>query len=247
MPMGDKKPWDPIPPTETIDTTPMGGSKLNHPAFGQIEVSRPHGGDGVFYGTDLPAHDFVTIAVCESTQHRSLNRNWFHSGKRILELHMTPVQWAEMVSSVGRGGSTPCTLSFRPDVGVLPAIERKSDMSFFRAEMDEDISELKTMVASLRETVTQALDGAHVSKKRQAEILAPVNAIMSKLTSTLPFVEGQFAEAVERIVTEARVSIAEYAERRDVQIGKDTILALSDSTRASEEIDKVKRLMVEEE
>lgn len=87
---------------------------FKHEGFGMISIGRVHcGGSGqVLYGSNVSHHEYIQLKISTGYLNRHLNRDWFHEDKTLIEINLSPVQFAEMISVGMNNGSTPCTLTW---------------------------------------------------------------------------------------------------------------------------------------
>lgn len=187
-----------------------GGSRtvVNHPAFGQISVSRRSaGGNGVnLYDSDFGHNSFVTIEVKKSQLHRDLSRDWHFPREELIHLDLSESQWASFVSSFNSGSGVPCTLTWLPEEGRIPGIPSFNRSEVFKKEMKETMSdavkEIDDLISSIKES--------GLSKKKQDEILRKAAKARQELTSNMSFVNLQFEEHVEKTVERGMQEIHGY-------------------------------------
>lgn len=194
-----------------IEEIGNGGSletTVNHPAFGQISVSRRHaGGRGVnLYDSDFGHSDFVTIEIKRSQLRRGLSQDWHYPYEELIHLDMSESQWATFVSSFNSGSGVPCTLTWLPEEGRIPGIPSFDRPEVFKKEMNatmaKAVSEIDSLVASIKES--------GLSQKKQGELLSKAAIARQELTSNMGFVERQFSEHVENTVERGKQEIHGY-------------------------------------
>jgi hypothetical protein len=212
----------------TIETT------VNHPAFGQISVSRiSAGGAGVnLYDSDFGHNNFVRIEVKHSTMHRDLSRDWHHDREHIVHLDLSESQWATFVSSFNQGSGVPCTLNWIVGEGSIPGIPTFDRTEVFKKEMRETTNDA---VDSIKELIAAVADTG-LSKKKQDELLAGANRALRALTSSIPFVQDQFDEHVETTVERGMQEIHGYM---NAAINRAGIAALQGGVQNGENRDPI--------
>lgn len=188
-----------------------GGSvqtKVNHPAFGQISVSRRNcsGGGMNLYDSDFGHNSYVSIAIKRSELYRDLSRDWHFPKEELIHIDMSESQWATFVSSFNSGSGTPCTLTWLPNEGKIPGIPSFDRSEVFKKEMkqanQEAVDGLKSLISSIKDS--------GLSKKKQEELLSDANKTLRALTSSIPFVNDQFEEHVENTVERGMQEIHGY-------------------------------------
>lgn len=181
---------------------------VNHPAFGQVSVSRRScGGAGVnLYDSDFGHNSFVTITLKESQLHRDLSSDHHYSQKSIVEFSLSESQWGSFVSSFNFGSGTPCTINFREGHGEIPGIPAFDRSEVFKKDMKETTNEaveaMKRSIAAVKES--------GLSGKKQEALLAGLTKALQILQSSIPFVQDQFDEHVEVTVERGMQEIHGY-------------------------------------
>ena len=61
------------------------------------------------FGTEIKTNNPITLRINKAEEIRDLSRNWYHSLEQIVEIEMSPVQWAEFLTS-GNTSGVPCTI-----------------------------------------------------------------------------------------------------------------------------------------
>lgn len=208
-----------VSPVVTEEVGPGGSieTTYEHPAFGQISVSRvSHGGGGAnLYDSDFGHNHYVVVTLKKSQLRRDLSRDWHFDRSQLFEIALSESQWATFVSSFNQGGGVPCTLTWTEMDGHIPGIP-----SFDRSE---------AFHKDMRETTQEAVDGINrliesikvsgLSQKKQNEILEGAHKAIRSLTSSIPFVQEQFEEHVETLVERGKQEIEGYMNARINQAG----------------------------
>lgn len=191
-----------------------------HPSFGSIGVSRIHGRTNLF-GSDVEHGNFIEVRISECESRRSLSRDWFHSGKELISVWMSEMQWAQFVSSFNQGDGTPVTLRHvnGKRLPELPVTEKVT--SQFQREVTATV---KRSLESLESVITKiksalAPNAKTPGKKDLHEMMQELEMSLMQFKNNLPFVEDQFTEEMEKKMTEAKTSFEGYINTRLRQMG----------------------------
>lgn len=191
-----------------------------HPAFGNIRVSRVSGRNYLF-GSDVEHNHYITVSISECDHERSLSNDWYHSGKELISIAMTEMQWGQFVSSFNQGSGTPVTLEYIQGKRI-PSLPKPAEVvSVFKNEVKATAN---SSLASLQEAINQ-LKAALVPKAKTPN-KGELNAMLEKLessfrqfTNSLPFIEEQFTETVEAKLTEAKSEFEGFMNSRLQEMG----------------------------
>lgn len=200
------------PPTKLEDSRL--GERYTHPAFGVVQVSQWQAGTEFYHtGSSVGHSTGFTIAISEAEVYNSFGTERVSPQKRILEISMTPLQFVEIMSSVGKGAGVPCTLSWTRESGSIPGITApKTDIQNARDHVEKNAKQtldgLKKALADLKELDT----GAAISKTKYREALRSMEIMVQNFASNISFPVECAAEAAERtsseIVRNAEVKVS---------------------------------------
>lgn len=209
-----------------------GDTRHDEPYMGVVKVSRCSGRADLF-GSDVEHQHFIELEVCHADMQRHLSDNWIHSGKQIVSVWMSEIQWAHLLSSLNQGEGSPVTIKHIQGQRIAPPAPPKGEASTFQAEIVETVQD---SVAALRAAVTR-LQAATVPKAKVpgktelGEILASLTTALREFENNVPFVEKQFGEHIEAKMAEAKCEFEGFMQNRLRQMG----LEAAALTQAKEE------------
>ena len=91
-----------------------------HPCYGMISVHRQTGGHTKLFGSPLDSHpSTIAITIREAERHHNLSSDWFFARKPIIEIDLSPMQYAEMITTPNVGSGVPCTIRYRHTEGLM--------------------------------------------------------------------------------------------------------------------------------
>ena len=203
-----------IEPTITSSNTRDNETIETHPAYAQIMASRCSGQTHL-YGSDFIHHNYITIKVHTSEQHRNLSRDWYHARKNLIEIKLSEAQWATFVSSLNAGGGVPCTLNYVQGVDVpdiKPVIDRELQ---FKQEFDKTLNSSLLQLNKLHNQVAES----KLPNKTKEEFLRNLDHIKMNISSNLTFVSKSFAEHMEQTTEKAKMEVNAYAQTTLSRLG----------------------------
>ena len=180
------------------------GTRLNHPAFGQISVSRVQG-HAHLYGSDFTHRNTVRVTICESELSRHLNNDWPFARREIIEVEMSEAQWATFVSSFNHGSGVQCTILHR-DGKTVPGFPLRDESSEFGKEMSE---QSKDALDALKRAAA-AVANAKMSKKDSEAILEGISKAAQEIGVNTDFVAECFDRHMEDRIQKAKVEVNAY-------------------------------------
>ena len=166
------------------------------------------------FGTEIKTDNPITLRIRKAEETRDLSRNCYHSLGQIVEIEMSPIQWAEFLTS-GNTSGTPCTIRY---IGGQRMSDPKETEIFndYSEEVEEHFDEFK----KIENVVKSAID----SKKPMG--LKDLNFLLCKIhnaISNVDFIKDSFKEDMNNIVGKAKAEFNAYVENRVHEIGIESI------------------------
>ena len=166
------------------------------------------------FGTEIKTDNPITLRISKAEETRNLSRNWYHSLGQIVEIEMSPIQWAEFLTS-GNTSGTPCTIRY---IGGQRMSDPKETEIFndYNVEVEEHFDKFK----EIEDIVKGAID----SKKPMGmkDLSSLLNKIHNAMTN-VDFVKDSFKEDMNNIVGKAKAEFNAYVENRIHEIGIEEI------------------------
>lgn len=189
-------------PVTTPDPKDPGRTITTHPAQGQITLSRASG-KASLYGSDFDPSHYISLTIHTSKLHRHLNNDWHHTDREIITVEMTEAQFATLITSVGLGKGSLCTIARRDmkSVPQLPPAKPRADQ--FKAELLGEMSDtIETMKAAIAE-----VEGMKLPKGKTDRIKSLFGQLEKMLSGSVPFIASQFDEHMETTVEAAKMHL----------------------------------------
>ena len=191
---------------------------MKHPSYGMMSISRYYGGDGNFFGNDLPMEGSggVEVELREATLDRNtdgLHRDFFNPGKLKFRVKMSHLQFAELITNMNTTG-VPVTIT---NIGTErlddPPILNKREV--FDEEAEEVVSKTKQRANDIIAKVQNLFESKKsLTKKDKEEILRELNQLRMATFDHLPFMQKMFNEQMNESVISAKANIAAFVEQR---------------------------------
>lgn len=214
-----------------------GETVTSHPAFGMVQVGRIHSNGITLHASDLRHHEVIELRFYEgeteerdgSVRHRAKTR------RPILEVQLSPAQWAAMITSFGLGEGVPCTLLTKTDGNrvSLPNIKptESTRQRFDRQIVDATQRQIAKLMECKDELGALVAKGK-VGKKELAELHHTLSAHLNNLPANLAYSTTLVQEAMDKVVAEGK------AELEATALGVATRLGLKEINRLVELEDK---------
>ncbi len=146
---------------------------------------------------------------------------------------MSSAQWAEFVSSVGRGDGTPCTLRYAPISGAqcdyMPQIEKiETKHATHYREINDMARKMTQRFEGAISKLSAELDsGKSPSKTTLREILKELQLAHDHTPSNMQFVVKSAEEALEAATASAKIEVESYIGIKAQQLGLKRISELA--------------------
>lgn len=222
----------PVKVTRVTDGPQNGRETSKHPAFGQVSLSRVRGSVKL-YGSALDRHDeFIVLRVTRSELNHDLGRNWYYAdNKSIVELALSPAQFADMITGLNIGGGVPCTLWYieGQEVPAIPwdhETESKKVVDSFKREVQETVENLNQFVEQMQSVLNKSGTITKAERDGLSRVLDKFNQLYK---DNAPFMVEQFQNAAAKVVTSAKAEVEAFAHRVTVETGVKVLTQASET------------------
>lgn len=196
--------------------------RYEHPSYGMMSITRYYGGDGNFFGNDLPMEGSggIEIELKEATLERNANGlhcDFFNPGRLKFKVRMSHLQFAELITNMNTTG-VPVTIT---NIGVErlddPPVLNKREV--FDEETKEVVSNVKQKANDIIAKVQNLFETKKsLTKKDKEEILRGLNQLKMATFDHLPFMQKMFNEQMNKSVLSAKANIAAFIEQRRLEL-----------------------------
>lgn len=215
-----------------------GDTVETHPSFGMVSVSRytcnppQH-----FFGSAIAHHAGVSLSISIASRRRNLSNNWYFEEGELVEINMTEAQFAELMCSFNTSG-VPCTMNhvnssvanLYPEMGVPPCPER-NERKQIEAEFKREMSNVTKGLQDLIEKARVLQEKPSINKTDRKEFLDIAETLQRKIDSCLPFIQGQFNEAMDGVLVHAKADLESFTgqilRQAGVEAVQDRVKAMS--------------------
>lgn len=196
---------------------------FEHPSYVMVGISRIQGGVGRLFGSALPNHNMaMRLRVTPAVREHSLSRDWYHAKclAPIIEVDLSPAQFAEMITSMNIGSGVPATLRRHNEERIEnPPDDHKLENEKVREGFAKKAKDVSRAAAESEAKVKALLDKKTISKADREEILGVFAKFRMEVGSSMPFILESFEEATEKVVTTAKAEIDAFVTHSVVAEG----------------------------
>ena len=212
------------------DDLTSGNGQETHESYGILSLSRVSCSQGQnLFGSSVRPHNIVTLKISTAKRQREFQKDWIHDDKTLIEVEMSPAQFAEAITTMNVGCGTPVTLKY---VTGDKSNHRSGcpDENFRRVmqtELKEEMAILGKKLAKLTATTKELLKGSGALKKADREqILNDIDQLEMEVNSNIPFVHECFNEAIDKTMTAAKSELDAVVSHVKMSLGEKAIAEL---------------------
>lgn len=179
-----------------------------HPSYGHISVKRQSSNRPNLFGTVASGYNSITLEISEAAfQHEETRGCYITPVKRLIEVTMSPLQFAELIGSLNCAEGQPCTITWREGIGHIKPSEKYTTRlgllteSFTRemAKLGQDCQEILHMARTLK-------DKPHINKSDREDFVKLAEQMVAKITMQTPHISKEFSEVIEKMRAEAKLN-----------------------------------------
>lgn len=185
-----------------------------HPSYGMLSISRRSSSQASpCFGSPILHQNTISLKISKASLKRSLHEDRYFAEGQLIEVEMTPQQFADMLTSPNTCG-TPVTIKYieRERMEECPFV---SKLDQFETELK---SKVKTTFAETKRkmgTISAMLSsGKPVGKKDRDHIESLLRSISQEVESNFPFLQSQLIEEMGKVVGEAKSAIAAFLQEQ---------------------------------
>lgn len=196
----------------------------SRPYMGTIVVTRSYGNGACLFRSAVPNHSTVCIEIHEASVQSTNGGEFVMPGKTIILVRLSPLQWAEVVSSIGMGAGTPCTIERRGERLITGPTFTQFDQTSARA-MDNLDATLQTALESAKRLRSRVLDASRRKTGDNRQLLEEVFELLQSLDS-VEFGAEQWHRYLDQAATEAIAAAEANLAHRVQQAGLSSVKEL---------------------
>lgn len=200
--------------------TDLYDSKETHESYGMIGVSRFSCSPGIsLFGSSIKHSNAISITIRAAEVCRHLNRDWYHGLDEIIEVELSPTQFAEMITSLNVGDGVPCTIR-HINLNRKENPPEVKQRQIFEDEFKNDIKELEKICSEDVKEIDKILNKkGTITVKERKEAWNKVLKVFNKIGDHIPFLQKQFNEAMDKTVLEAKGEVDAFVTNKVTSLG----------------------------
>jgi hypothetical protein len=191
-----------------------------HESYGIIGVSRVTGTTQSLFGSSITHNNTIRLRIKRARKNRELNKDWYFAGESLIEVEMSPTQFAEMITSLNVGDGVPCTLRYLNGHNRISDPPEVKSRQIFEAEFIESIKEIESAIINdFAEVESILTKKGNITAKEKSTALNHSIRLMRILTDHIPFIQKQFNRAMDKTVSEAKGEVEAFVMNKVTSLG----------------------------
>lgn len=186
-----------------------------HPSYATVTLSRWQGSSRRLFGSPIKVHNGITLTIHPARKYYDIHQENIHGElSSIVEIDMTPGQFADMLANFNNGSGSPCTLTFARDVGSVPGPPEESATEYeqIQKDLEDSADDFARRFADAQKKVKAILDKPSVGKEDRRLILQELDFLEQHISGNFPYFVAKIHDAAKRIVVGAKNEISSFAE-----------------------------------
>lgn len=189
----------------------------SHPSWATAQFSRISGHTNLFQ-TTIDGGSFITLTIRRASRDRGLSNYWVYGSEELIRVAMSNNQFANLITTMNMGSGEPCTIRHWQGESV-PEPERDHPREAIDREFEKECAEVHRRSAEVLDKIREIFSKPSVNKADRERVIGLVSGMILPLVDSMPFIQKQFTEAMDGVVTEAKSEIDAFVEAKVRSLG----------------------------
>lgn len=177
--------------------------------------------------TDSPVYIRISHASVTNWGGTPTDKHIHGKTPAIIEVEMTPIQWAEFLTAGHVDDGVPCTIT-RLNGKSMSRVEMENLAYEYGQHIDEKFNDFREGVKRFEAEIEQALAaGKPMNKTQMKELLHSMQCFRENAPASIRYAHDRFREDMAKVVARAKAEVNAYAELR---LGDYGVKCLMDDT-----------------
>lgn len=181
----------------------------NDKNIGTINISRISGGSSNrFVGSTVPSYTAIRIQIRQAEKYSDeFNKERFYSKSNIVEVEMTPNQWAELITTLNYGTGTPCTITRVGNEEIPQTYETESVFEYYNDKLKDRFSDVQSEFEESFKDAKEILDNKKsITKADRDTIRRAYSQVERFFGDSAPFMQKLFKEDIQKHTVDAAIT-----------------------------------------
>jgi hypothetical protein len=207
-----------------------------HPSYGVMSITRVSGSGKHLFGATVDHQSSIRIRISKAHIQRSLNTDRVRDDEPVVDVELSPLQWAEALTTLGVMPGVPVTIR-RIGEEVIAKCPPCNDRQKIEAEFAAKITGVMDDLRSLQKTMLNMFSKKNALTRADKDaLLTGCGRAITEIGSNMPFVHEMFREAMDKTVAEAKAAIDAFYQHAIVEAG---LAALTDRSAVAPSLPRI--------
>lgn len=173
------------------------------------------------FGSEIKTTSPVTVRIDRAHVVKLSERDYnvLSDNRPYIEVELTPVQWAEFLTSGNVCGGVPCTVH-SVEGKQMSKVEPTDIAEIYNVAVRERFDEFEKGIKRFEQRIAAALvKGKAMTKTELKEMLSDLSVFRTNTVANVNYVRDRFVEDMGSVVAKARAEVNAYAERTLINTG----------------------------
>lgn len=181
-----------------------------HESYGLVGFHRVSGNFDNLFGTNVASSTAIYLTIKRCQVDRYLNRDWYHDRGELIEVVLSPNQFAELLTTMNTANGVPCTIKhINMKRMEAPPVE-PSDVQKVKTEFEDKMKELNQYMKEYSSKIEEVLAKKSILKDDKELIKGHLFKLHQEVRANLPFVLESFHESTEELVKDAKATVESF-------------------------------------
>jgi hypothetical protein len=183
-----------------------------HESFGMVGFHRQSGGNRRLFGSHLTNHhETIVLEIKRGVRQHGLSHDWTHGRKQLIEIVMSPAQFAQLLTTMNMGDGVPCTIRrlLGEQMEPVPVTHEPEQVKILKG-VRRDLAGMVASLAGRRAELAAILAKKTIVKKDREKIADLTHDIFQWFESNGAFAFRSFEESAEKVVTAAKAQVEDF-------------------------------------
>lgn len=180
---------------------------MTHESYGSIILTKPiNSFEKTLFGSSIKHADTIILRICNAEYERQLSYDSYYPKKELIEVEMSTAQFAELITSIGKGEGTPCTIRAIDSKRIEPCPFIPKGQTH-HDEFVEHQQDIKEKLSDFSKNLKTLLEKKTLNKSDKEQILKSLQNLSTDITVNSAYQVAMFEEQMAKTVHEAKLEI----------------------------------------
>jgi hypothetical protein len=161
-----------------------------------------------FFGSSIECGSWIELRVMEAERNHDLGRDWISGNRVLLEVAMTPSQFAELLTTMNVGVGVPGTLHYIKGEEIPEIPKEHPEVQRIACAFEERMHEKAVGYKKILDELKADTDGKKsLGKGERDRLFGILGNLVQEFESNIPFYLEQFQKSMAKMVVEAKSEV----------------------------------------